>query len=62
MPNLCNQAVYLHLDNIHQGIYKQAFLKDIWYKTYEYITNSNTGYLYMNYYLHIFFPLMHVLH
>ena len=27
MPNFCTLAVYLHLDNIPQGIYKQASLK-----------------------------------
>ena len=27
MPNFCTLAVYLHLDNIRQGIYKYASLK-----------------------------------
>jgi hypothetical protein len=27
MRNFCTLAVYLHLDNIRQGIYKQASLK-----------------------------------
>jgi len=56
MPNFCTLAVYFQLDNIRQGI---ASLTKycIWNMN---DNTSNSGYFYMNYYLHIFLPLMHV--
>ena len=35
MPNFYTLAVYLHLDNIHQGINKIGFSQKILYKKYE---------------------------
>ena len=46
MPNFCILAVYLHLDNIRQGIYKQASLKKYCIgKKIGMINTSNTGYV-----------------
>jgi hypothetical protein len=49
MPNFCTLAVYFQLDNIRQGI---ASLTKycIWNMN---DNTSNSGYFYMNYYLHI---------
>jgi hypothetical protein len=55
MPNFCTLAVYFQLDNIHQRI---TSLKNIVYEIWM-INSSNSGYFYMNYYIHIFLPLMH---